>query len=130
MIKSKFILDILELLLDGPTVELSMLRKQIPFINEEEREYTGFGVFVGFTYDSEKIKDYLIENSSIHVYDGVYINSEELNEDGAEGILHLKDGLINYLEIWCFSGIYPEKDLSTYILTQEWEGAPGEKRSS
>jgi len=119
MIKSKFISNILELLLDGNEDGINA-KLQIEFISESDYKYTGSGVFIGFKHKNgiEKFKskkDDLLLN-------GVGIKSIEL-EDGADCMLFFKNGLIDYLEIFSFGGDYPEKELSSYELTQTWEGS-------
>jgi len=60
---------------------------------------------------------------------GVEIESSEL-ELGAEAMVIIKNGLIDYLEIWSYNGEYPEKELTSYTLTQQWIGSPGRQIKS
>jgi hypothetical protein len=123
MIKSKYISNILDLLLDEDEEETS-LRKQIEFLSDSTYDYTGIGLFVTFTH-SEEIEAYKVQSETT-VMDGVRIQSEEI-EMGADAILFIKDGVIHNLEIWSLGGKYPAKEISSYELSQTWEDAPGRK---
>lgn len=123
MIKSKFISDILLLLLDGDE-DVEKVKGQLAYISETELEYTGAGVFISFehTVGIEKFK-----SSKAHlVLDGVTIKSLKLKV-GAATILFFKNGLIDYLELWSFNGEYPQYELTEYELYQEWVGSPEKK---
>ena len=48
MITSKYILDILDLILDGYH-SADLLKNQIPYLLEKNREHTGVGVYIYFT---------------------------------------------------------------------------------
>jgi hypothetical protein len=115
MIQSKFIADIIDLLLDDETI-----KKQIPFLNDTAYEYTGVGLFVRFsyTYGIENFRD--VNNMSI--LDAVEIKSPEL-AIGADAQIFFNDGIIDYLEIWSFDGDYPAKELKNYTLIQKWDGS-------
>lgn len=121
MIKSKFVTDILDLLLDGDALGQSA-RLQMDFLTEHEYTYTGVGLFVNFTH-ANKIEQFRLETDTT-IINGVEIKSPEL-DIGAEAMLHITNGLIDYLEIWSYSGEYPTKELTGYTLTQIWPGAPG-----
>lgn len=123
MLKSKFITDVLELLLDGDNDGIKA-RSQIKFITESDYEYTGSGVFVGFEHQSG-IEKYRCEKNNL-ILNGVEIKSSEL-EIGAKCSLFFKNGLIDYLEIWSCDGIYPQTELTKYELTQVWENSPRKK---
>jgi hypothetical protein len=116
MIESEFILDILNLLLDGDEKRKAFL-PQIDYLTDSEYEYTGAGLFVTFR-SSEKILIYRVE-SAPPVLDGVAITSSELNDLGASAILFIKDGIIDCLEIFSYDGGYPRKELTSYTLKQE-----------
>lgn len=118
MIKSKYILDILDLLLDGDDLGRSA-RLQIDFLTEENYNYTGVGLFVIFDHASG-IEQYRIKTENA-VINGVEIKSAAL-EIGAEAMVSINNGLIDHLEIWSYSGNYPAKELSNYTLTQAWTG--------
>jgi hypothetical protein len=121
MIKSKFIASLLELLSDGDSDGL-LLKRQLPYLTEKEYEYTGSGLFIRFNHTKEILNFKLLTETS--VYNGVWIKSKELTEE-AEAILHIKDGMIDYLEIWSFDGNYPSKELDSYELRQVWKDSPG-----
>jgi hypothetical protein len=123
MIKSKYISDILDLLLDEDEDE-SLLRSQIEYLTDSTYNYTGIGLSVSFSYSEDILKSKL--ESKTTVLDGVSIQSEEV-EIGAYALLFIKDGIIENLEISSLGGKYPAKDISSYELTQTWENSPGRK---
>ncbi len=123
MLKSKFIANILELLLDGDKEGINA-KSQLEYLSESDYEYTGSGVFIGFEHKSG-IEKYKSEKSDL-ILDGVGIKSTEL-KIGADCTLFFTNGLIDNLEIWSFSGNYPKKELNDYELTQEWENSPERK---
>jgi hypothetical protein len=120
MIKSKYILDILNLLLDGDDEGLSA-RNQIPFLTEENFDYTGSGLFVGFSH-SEEILNYKITKPDL-ILNGVKISTTEFPIE-ADATLFFRNGLIDNLEIWCYLGDYPQQELTKYTLKQVWENSP------
>lgn len=120
MIQSKFISDILDLLLDGDN-DGNALRNQIQFLDDIKYDYTGVGLFVTFSYSDEIIEFRLTNNTT--VTNGVEIKSSDLAA-GADVTLFIKNGIIDYLEIWSKDGNYPNKELTNYTLTQVWIGAP------
>lgn len=126
MIQSKFIADILDLLLDGDEDGLA-LRKQLPFLTDSDYKYTGAGLFVEFSH-AEPISQFKL-TSSTSVTDGVEIKSSEL-ADGAATILFITDGLVSTLEVVANDGNYPAKELTDYELTQIWTGSPQRQVSS
>jgi hypothetical protein len=122
MIESKFVKNILELLLDGDKDGIS-LRQQVSLLTQEaEVEYTCSGAFYSFTHEQgiEKVKI----NIDITTLDGVKITSPQL-ETSAEAILHIKNGLISTLEIWYHGRGYPHSELTAYKIEQIWKGSPG-----
>ena len=121
MLKSKFISDILTLLLDGDKNGI-FVAKQIPFLEESDYEYTGSGVFVGFSSSSD-ISNFKVSTKEKLILEGVKIESPEL-DDGANCILFFEDGIIDFLEIWSRSGNYPNAELNKYKLIQNWSGSP------
>jgi hypothetical protein len=123
MIKSKYISDILELLLDGDIDGINA-RQQLPYITEDDFNYTGGGLFVGFS-TKEGIDKYKVSNPTL-ILNGVKIETTEFPIE-ADATIFFKDGLINYLEIWCYLGDYPSQDLTKYTLTQIWDGSPNRK---
>ena len=126
MIKSKYIYDILDLLLDGDEEGISA-REQLSLITENDFEYTGIGVFVNFSHDSE-IENYKLPSESL-ILNGVLIETTEFPLE-AEATLFFTDGKINYLEIWCHYGEYPKQDLKKYTLTQKWKNSPAKRISN
>lgn len=120
MIQSRFIADILDLLLDGDEDGVA-LRSQIPFLTDSDYEYTGAGLFVGFSH-SEPINQFKL-TSNTTVTHGIEIKSSEL-ELGADTTLFISEGLVSSLEILAYDGNYPEKELTDYVLTQIWNGSP------
>lgn len=116
MIKSNYINDILNLLLDSDNDGL-FARQQIPFLTDTKFEYTNSGLFVSFEH-SIGIEIFRTINENL-VLDGVEIKSNEIRIN-AQATLFFKEGLIDTLEIWCYKGVYPKLDLNNYILTQTW----------
>lgn len=119
MIKSKFIVFIFDLLLDYD--DAVAFKKQVPYLSETDIEYTGVGAFISFSH-TEEIYQHRVETDAV-VFDGVWINSKELTAE-SEAMVHIKDGIIDYIEIWSFDGNYPKKELETYELKQVWQGSP------
>ncbi|WP_162127618.1 hypothetical protein [Flavobacterium phycosphaerae] len=115
MVKSIYIANILELLLDNDEDGIAA-RKQLPFITENEITYTGGGFVVNFN-QLEGIAEYKTTITDGTVLDGVKIESHEIE---AEARLFFKNGLIHFLDVWCYLGDYPKKELITYTLTQTW----------
>ena len=126
MIASQFILNILDLLLDGDK-EGKALRPQIDYLSDTEYEYTGVGLFVTFQ-PSEGIEQYRYEEDKI-ILDGVTITSPELRI-GAMATIFVNKGIIDYLEIWSYDGEYPKRELSNYILKQEGTFGAGREIST
>ena len=119
---SKLVFNILDLLLDGDEQGLQ-LRRQIPYLDQEAAvEYTGVGVFYGFSYKSG-IDDFRSKNGDF-VLDGLEITSSQLS-NSAEAIIHGRNGLISSLEILSHGGDYPNFELSVFKLRQIWNGSPG-----
>lgn len=116
MIKSNYITDIINLLLDCDKDGL-FARQQIPFLTEKNFEFTGSGLFVYFDHNTG-IEKFKTDNQNL-VLDGVTIKSVE-HQIEAQATLFFKNGLIDNLEIWCYEGEYPQKDIKNYILTQTW----------
>jgi len=115
MISSKFILNILDLLLDGDE-DGKTLSPQVDYLIDAKYEYTGVGLFVTFQTcagieNCKHPKDRLI-------LEGVSITSTEL-AIGASVIVFVRDGVIRTLEIWSYDGGYPKRELINYKLMQE-----------
>ena len=126
MIKSKFISDILDLLLDEDNEGIA-LRPQIEFLTDSKYNYTGGGLFVTFSH-SDGIEKHKYSKSNLILL-GVKITTSEYPFE-ADGSVFLKNGFIDYLEIWCYKGDYPKKDLAKYTLTQAWNNSPGKQIST
>ena len=119
MIQSKYISDILELLLGGGK-EGILARQQLSFIKEENFDYTSAGLFVSFSH-SDKITQNKVSTANF-ILDGVKIQTTEFPIE-ANATLFFTEGLIDYLEIWCYLGNYPNQDLTKYTLTQIWKNS-------
>ncbi len=117
MIKSEYINDILNLLLDGDIEGLNA-KKQIPFLSEKDQSCSIGGLYVYFEHKIG-IEDHKSETRNL-VLDGIKITFKDVE---ANAILFFKEGLIDFLEIWCVKGNYPSKELKTYTLTQTWIGS-------
>lgn len=120
MITSKFINHILDLLLDGDELGKAV-RLQIKFLSEKEYNYTGVGVFVSFSH-SPGIEAFRLTTAKATI-NGVQIESESLGV-GAEAMVIIEDGLIDYVEIWSYDGVYPTEELKSYTMRQTWTGSP------
>ncbi|NII27033.1 hypothetical protein HB364_18225 [Pseudoflavitalea sp. X16] len=123
MITSTYIKDILTLLLDGDNEGLAA-KPQLEFIVDAEYQYTGGGLFVSFSY-KDGIEAYSIDKKDL-ILNGVKIETSQYPIE-ADASLFFNDGLISYLEIWCYLGDYPDKDLKQYTLTQIWKDSPGKQ---
>ena len=116
MIKSEYINDILDLLLDSDEEGL-LTRKQIPFLTEKNFDYTDSGVFVYFEHKTG-VEKFKAEKQDL-VLDGLKIYSSEYQIE-AQATLFFKEGIIDNLEIWCYVGDYPKSYLNSYTITQTW----------
>jgi len=116
MISSRFILEILELLLDGDEAGKA-LGPQVDYLIDAEYDYTGVGVFVTF-HTSSGIEIYKFPEDKV-ILDGVSIASTELGVYGACAIVFVSNGFVDTLEIFSYDGEYPRRDLSDYTLKQE-----------
>jgi hypothetical protein len=126
MIKSKFILHIIDLLLDGDAEGIAA-RPQIQYLTEKKYDYTGYGLFASFSH-SEDIVQYKSSKPDL-ILNGVKITTSEFPIE-ADATLFFKDGIINYLEIWCYLGDYPNQELTKYTLIQIWNNSPGRQIST
>ncbi len=128
MIKSEFVRNILELTFDD-FKDGNLLRQQIPFLIEREREHTGIGVFIYFNSNKEisnykvdtgKITTFDIYGNPVEVLNGVEIRSKALSIL-ADTNVYLSHGIIDHIEIWNKSGNdYPLTDPEHYELHQIW----------
>jgi hypothetical protein len=122
MIKSKFILDIVNLILDGEDIGES--RHQKNYLAEKDFEYTGVGLFVYFSH-LEGINKFKTINEKL-IIDGLTIEANELGSGGTV-TMFFREGLVDYIEIWSRNGKFPSQELKNYTLTQEWIGSSGKK---
>ena len=113
MIQSQYIYDIIKLLLNSK--EYEMLKNQAYYIKEENYEYTDSGVFISFEHEENSLK-YRTTDKHLRL-GGILIKSDEI-DIGAEASLVINNGLIDYLEIWSYAGLYPHRNLTNYILEQ------------
>jgi len=120
MIKSKYINDILELILDGDEDGI-LAKNQLSFITEKDFEYTGGGLILSFEH-LEGVSNYEVSKPDL-ILNGVLIETEEFPIE-ADATLFFTNGIIDYLDIWCHYGDYPKQDLTKYTLTQIWENSP------
>lgn len=123
MIASKYINSILSMLCDGDEDGLA-IRPQLPYLIDDRYDYTAVGLFVYFRH-TDGIQRHRYDGSRNVLY-GVKFRSSIDNIEG-EAQVFVKDGFIDYLEIWCYSGSYPKRDLLNYVLTQEWGWRTGKE---
>lgn len=116
MITNQFIADILDLVLDEQGDGLA-LRKQIPFLIEDEHDYTGMGVFISFAHH-DGIEPYKLSNDRSIELNEVDIKSSDL-ATGGSAVVHVNEGVIDCIEIWAHDGNYPDQELSDYTLSQQ-----------
>lgn len=128
MINSQYILDILDLVFDDHS-ERDLLRKQVSFLTVTDIDYTGIGAFVNFSAD-DQIQQFKLDTSNATTFDiegnptsmvdGVEIKNSDLLIL-ADAIVHLKNGIIDHLEIWNKCGEdYVPTDPEHYQLDQMW----------
>jgi hypothetical protein len=125
MIKSTYIADVVDLLLDG-AVDADACRPQIELLSDTIYGYTSGGAFVSFSHHDD-IAQYKSRDKNC-VLDGVKITSTDF-EFEADATLCFRNGIIHNMEITCKQGSYPRRDLTKYTLTQVWDGAPGREIS-
>lgn len=128
MIVSQILLDTFDLIFDGLKSK-HLLQKQIQYLNIRETRYTGVGLFVNFIHDEEIFvyKSEFENFSNIHAngdvwerIDGLEFKNEAL-DILADISVHLKNGIINYWEIFVKNGNdYPETGLEHYEMYQSW----------
>jgi len=117
MISSKFIYDILNLMLDDETLDESLSR-QITFLTDIETVYTDVGVFINF---KNEIEEEFLKIGMNLTFDGVEIQKDELNIL-ADAIIQVKDGIICQLEIFNKNGLsFPKEEIKSYVLNQNWK---------
>lgn len=128
MIKSQLLLDIFNIMFDDLEYEEN-LRNQIQFLEVNETEHTGIGLFVNFKKKQE-IEKYRVsieknENGNFEIIDSIRLNGVELRNIQlnieADVDVVVKDGIINYVEVWNRIGEqYPENEPTKYELEQVW----------
>ena len=117
MISSKFIYDILNLMLDDETLDESLSR-QITFLTDIETVYTDVGVFINF---KNEIEEEFLKIGMNLTFDGVEIQKDELNIL-ADAIIQVKDGIICQLEIFNKNGLsFPKEEIKSFVLNQNWK---------
>ncbi|WP_101689345.1 hypothetical protein [Dysgonomonas massiliensis] len=114
MIKSQYILDILNLLLDQEGTENA--KNQIQYLTDADYNYTGAGVYITFKATENIKEDYLSKKSVIK---GINIESKEL-EIGATALVFCNHGIIETLEIAAYGELYPKKNLTDYTLLLDY----------
>lgn len=118
MIESQFVLDILDLILDGEE-EALLVKKQIPYLTDIDYFYTDVGCFISFSHSDDVSKFRTNKNSR---FDGVIIEFDSVK---ADALVFLDDGIIDCLEIYNLEGDeYPQYEPIFYHLIQYWEGSP------
>jgi hypothetical protein len=130
MIKSQYILDILDLAFDDHSAS-DLLRKQVLFISVTNTEHTGSGAFIHFQpdhqiqqfkLDTTNATNFDIEGNAIVMIFRIEIRNTELSIL-ADAIVHLKNGVIDHLEIWNKCGEeYVQTEPEHYELYQTWLG--------
>lgn len=118
MIKSNFVADVVELLLDGNPDGIAS-RPQLALISDTLYGYTSRGMFVSFSHP-DNISSYKSTKADLTLQ-GVKITSPEL-EFEAEATLYFKKGIIDRMEISCSRDAYPRCELTKYTLVQLWDG--------
>jgi len=128
MVNSKYILDIFDLTFEGLS-SCDLLKKQIPFLSQGDNKHTGIGLYIYFVAE-KGIQQYKVAASNtptrdingnvIEMLNGVEIRNLQLNIL-ADATVHLKNGIIDNLEIWNKNGYdYPQNEPKNYELHQTW----------
>ena len=128
MIQSQYILDIFELAFDDHPFS-DLLRNQISFLTLTKTDHTGIGAFIHFKadngierfrLDTSNSKNFDIERNPTEMVNGVEIRNPDLLIL-ADAIVHLKNGIIDHLEIWNKCGEdYEKTHPEHYELEQMW----------
>ncbi|WP_214073394.1 hypothetical protein [Mucilaginibacter sp. dw_454] len=114
MIKSKFIADVVGLLLDSQNNSID-IRLQKEFITDTVCGYMSKGLFVTFSH-TEDIIAHKSANENL-IINGVKITSTAFNFE-AEATLFFRKGIVDCLEISATKGKYPQQELTEYTLNQ------------
>jgi len=120
MLLMTFVRDILSLAFAAEDSPLG-ISDQIPFLEVEKVDHTGVGAFVHFKHRTGIVP---IDLDSNIVWDGPQINCPGV-EVHAYTLIHIRNGLIDHLEIFSVEGDFPKGEISSYRLQQMWVGAPG-----
>lgn len=96
-------------------------------MKKEIQNTFGSGLFVTFS-QSAGIDQYRIGTPNI-ILNGVKITTSEFDIE-AEASLFFMNGLIDFLEIWCYIGDYPNHDMTKYTLMQIWTDSNGRQIST
>ena len=136
MIQSQYILDIFDLTFDKHTFG-DLLRNQISFLTLKEIDHTGIGAFIHFKadigvekfkLDTSNSKNFDIEGNTIELIDGIQISNPNLLIL-ADAVVHLKNGIIDHLEIWNKSGEdYVAEEPKYYELEQMLSDKGGQRK--
>lgn len=121
MIKSTYIADVVDLLLDGAE-DGAVCRQQIALISDTIYGYTSSGAFVSFSHPDD-IDQYKSANED-GILNGVKITSPTADFE-AQATFYFRKGVVHNLEISCAGGNYPRRDLTSYTLTQVVDGTAG-----
>jgi hypothetical protein len=106
--------EILKWIADRNPEYRSRLLAQINVAEITQREYSGAGWFVHFRIPKNEERSHMLPVDKIRL-NGPSIEGPGL-EAGGGCILFLKDGLLDFLEIYAFGGIFP-KELQQYKLS-------------
>lgn len=127
MIESQYILDILDLAIDDHS-QSDLLRKQISFLTVSDIDHTGIGAFIYFSADDQiqqfkldtsNERNFDVEGNPTDIIEGIEIKNPDV-AILADAIIHLKNGMIDHLEIWNKSGEeYVQKEPEHYHIEQK-----------
>lgn len=94
--------EALYLLLSGDDISCQALRAQLHHVEKLERAETGAGIYVDFEF-GHGVEP--LANRKTFQISGVYAVSEKCGEIGF--LLFVKDGLIDFLEAYVYTDLYP-----------------------
>ncbi len=128
MITSQLILDTFDLIFDGQESK-DLLDKQVNYLSVGKVDHTGVGLFIYFTKDENIYSYKIIDDSDSNAIDnrginaplfGIELKNEELNIL-ADVIVHIKDGIIDYFEIFQkYHPSYPLTEPEHYEIYHDW----------
>ena len=90
------------------------LRRQLAAATVEKRKYTGCGFFVDLSVPASLPRLQDDELKAGRVLGGPYLNAPGL-EHGGGSLLFIKDGVADFLELYCHGEVFPEH-LDEYTL--------------